>query len=334
VLLAVLGCNIIRNKPTDKLFKIKIMNPYLRLIRWPNLMIIVLFMVLVRYYLIAIPLGYAGVDLPQSAFHFALLILVMVLLSAAGYIINDYFDMDVDGFNKADHQIAGKIIPADSVRRFYWIINLTALLIGFYLSLALESLQLALIFVMISGMLWFYSARYKRMLLLGNVVIALGAALGVVIVWFFELKGLIAQPNDFAEAMRAMPFMAAMVFAYALFAMISTFIRELVKDLEDMKGDERCGCRTLPVVYGSTASRNLALAVSIILIALIAFWQYVLFQRQVMGPFWALFGADLLGILVILRLYAAEERKHYRQASVLLKVLMLLGILSIPFIYL
>ncbi len=300
----------------------------------PNLMIIVLFMVLVRYYLIAIPLGYAGVDLPQSAFHFALLTLVMVLLSAAGYIINDYFDMDVDGFNKADRQIAGKIIPAESVRRFYWIINLTALLIGFYLSLAVESLQLALIFVMISGMLWFYSARYKRMLLLGNVIIALGAAMGVVIVWFFELKGLMAQPTDFAEAMRAMPFMAAMVFAYALFALISTFIRELVKDLEDIKGDERCGCRTLPVVYGSTVSRNLALAVTIILIAMIAFWQYVLFQRQVMGPFWALFGADLIGLLVILRLYTAEDRKHFRQVSVLLKILMLLGILSIPFIYL
>lgn len=316
------------------MFKIKIMNPYLRLIRWPNLMIIVLFMVLVRYYLIAIPLGYAGVDMPQSAFHFALLILVMVLLSAAGYIINDYFDMDVDGFNKADKQIAGKIIPAESVKRFYWIINITALLIGFYLSLAVESLQLALIFVMISGMLWFYSARYKRMLLLGNVVIALGGALGVVIVWFFELKGLMAEPADFAEAMRAMPFMAAMIFAYALFAMISTFIRELVKDLEDMKGDERCGCRTLPVVYGSMVSRNLALAVTIILIAMIAFWQYVLFQRHVMGPFWVLFGADLLGLLVVFRLFTSEDRKHYRQASVLLKILMLLGILSIPFIYL
>jgi 4-hydroxybenzoate polyprenyltransferase len=310
------------------------MKPYLRLIRWPNLMIIVLFMVLVRYYLIAIPLGYAGVELPQSAFHFALLTLVMVLLSAAGYIINDYFDMDVDGFNKTDRHIAGKLIPADSVKRFYWIINLTALFIGFYLGLALESLQLALIFVMISGMLWFYSARYKRMVLLGNVVIALGAALGVIIVWFFELKGLMARPNDFAEATRAMPFMAAMVFAYALFAMISTLIRELVKDLEDKPGDERCGCRTLPVVYGSLISRNLALAVTSILIVMIAFWQFVLFERQLMGAFWVLFGADLLGLLIIARLYSAKDRNHFRQVSTLLKLLMLSGILSIPFIYL
>lgn len=307
---------------------------YLKLIRWPNLLMTGLIMVLVRYFLIAVPLSHAALELPQSAFHFGLFTLVMVLLAAAGYAINDYFDMDIDGFNKPDRQIAGKFLPGNTVKKFSHTLNATAILLGIYLGYALQSLHLTLIFVMIAGMLWFYSSRYKRMLLIGNIIISLGAALSLVIVWFFELKGLMADPALLIEARRVMPTITGTVFAYALFAMISTFLRELVKDLEDVKGDARCGCRTFPVVYGIAMAKNLALAVLIVLITMILFWQYVLYYREMQAAFSVLFGSLGMALFALFRLFFSENPQHFRQVSTIIKVLMLAGLISIPFIHL
>lgn len=310
------------------------MNKIFRLVRWHNLLIMILIMVLVRYFLIALPLDTAHVELPQSSFHFALLVIAMVLIVAAGYVINDYFDMDVDGFNKPERQLAGKIIPADSIKRLYWILNLSGLVIAFVLSYLIQSYRLALIMIMISGLLYFYSSRYKRMVLVGNLVIAFVAAAGIIIVWFFELTALLDDQYAFVDATRAMPVITGFVFAYALFAFLSTFIREFIKDIEDHAGDERCGCRTFAVVYGVTVSRNLALGLSVVLVSMIGFWQYILYYRDMHHAMYFLFICDLIGLAIVFRLYTASIKAHYNQASVLLKALMMSGTLSIPLLYL
>jgi 4-hydroxybenzoate polyprenyltransferase len=309
------------------------MRNILQLIRWPNLLIVIIIMVLVRYFLIAIPLSHADVELPQSTLHFALLVLSMVLLVAAGYMINDFFDMDVDGFNKPERQIAGKLIPADSIKKIYWILNATGLGVAFYLSYSTQSLRLALIFVMVAGLLYFYSSRYKRMVLVGNLVVSFIAATGVFVVWFFELTALIDNQYAFVDATRAMPIITGFVFAYALFGFLSTLTREVVKDIEDQAGDERCGCHSFAVVYGTGLTRNLAIGLMVMLVSMIGFWQYILFYRNLHTAMYLLFISDALGVTIILRLYLASVTKHYRQASVLIKVLMISGILSIPFLY-
>jgi 4-hydroxybenzoate polyprenyltransferase len=304
-----------------------------RLIRWPNLLIMILIMVLVRYFLIAIPLGHAGVELPQSNIHFMLLVLAMVLLAAAGYVINDYFDMDVDGFNKPDRQIAGKLISAESVKRMYWVLNATGIAVAFFLSYSTQSIRLALILVMVAGLLYFYSSRYKRMVLVGNLVVSFVAATGVFVVWFFELTALMDDQYAFVDATRAMPIITGFVFAYALFGFLSTFIREVVKDIEDHAGDERCGCRTFAVVYGTNLSRNLAIGLMIMLISMIGFWQYILYYRNLHLAMQMLLLSDALGVIIVIRLYFASTVKHFQQASVMIKILMLSGIITIPFLY-
>lgn len=306
---------------------------YLKLIRWPNLLMMILIMVLVRYFLIAIPLTQAGVGLVNPPYLFGLLILSMVLLAAAGYVINDYFDQDVDEFNKPHKQIVGKHLKAESAKRYYWQLNIVGLLAGFYVSYAVMSIRLALIFIMIAGLLWFYSSRYKRMVLVGNIVVAFVAATGIFVVWFFELNTLMNHAPLFIDASRLMPTITGLVFAYALFAFMSSFVRELIKDLEDLRGDQRCGCRTFPVVYGSSVAKNLALGMTIILVSMIGFWQYILYYRDMHTAMGLLFISDAIGLVVIFRLYTAESKSHFRQASALVKFLMLSGILSIPFLY-
>jgi 4-hydroxybenzoate polyprenyltransferase len=308
------------------------MTAYLKLIRWPNLLIMAVTMFLVRFYLVMPPLEMVDVALVSDILSFSLLVLAMLLMSAGGYVINDIFDMDIDSVNRADEMIIGKRIKLTTAKLLYWILNLVALGIMIFLSISMSNWQLLIIMLMLAGLLWFYSERYKRQILVGNLVVAFVASAGITIVWLFEFFNLQKDAAVFVEASRAMPLMSGLVFAYVLFAFLSTIVREVVKDIEDMEGDRRFGCRTFPVVYGEVPARNLAAGLLIILIIMIGFWQYILFLKDMKAAFSVLFIALGIGLAALIRLAFADKTEHYATTSALLKLLMLAGILSIVFL--
>jgi len=308
------------------------MIPYLKLIRWPNLLIMAITMFLVRFYLIKPPLEMVDVALASDILSFTLLVLAMLLMSAGGYVINDIFDMDIDSVNHSEKMIIGRSIKLSAAKLLYWILNLAALGIMIFLSITMANWQLLIIMVMLAGLLWFYSERYKRQILVGNLVVAFVASAGITIVWLFEFFNLQKDTSVFVEATRAMPLMSGLVFAYVLFAFLSTIVREVVKDIEDMEGDQRFGCRTFPIVYGEVPSRNLAAGLLIILIIMIGFWQYILFLKDMKSAFSVLFIALGIGIAALIRLAFSDKKEHYTTVSALLKLLMLAGILSIVFL--
>lgn len=308
------------------------MKAYLKLIRWQNLLIMGATMFLVRHYLIRQPLLLAGADLAVSPLNFGLLVMAMLLISAAGYVINDVFDMDIDSLNKAGGQTVGVSVSVKAAKNLYWILNGLALVFGVYLGYLVHNWQFTIILAMIAGLLWFYSERYKRQVLLGNLVVAFIAAAGIIIVWLLEFFYLRSETTTFIEVAGVMPLMSGLVFAYALFAFLSTFAREVVKDLQDMPGDARFGCRTLPVVYGESASRNFGIGLLAILVVMIGFWQYVLYIRQMYTATYVLLIADAIGIAALIRLALSSTPAHYKQVSSLIKLLMLAGLVSIVFL--
>ncbi len=305
---------------------------YLKLIRSNNLLIMAVTMFLVRYYLIMPPLGMVEVNLQSSLADFSLLVLAMILMSAGGYIINDIFDMDIDSTNRAGGPIVGNLVPLRLAKNLYWFSNLAAFLIMVYLSIRMANWQLLLIMVMLGGLLWFYSERYKRQMLVGNLVVAFVTSAGITMVWLFEFFQLQQDAAVFVQATRVMPLMSGLVFAYVLFSFLSTIIREIVKDIQDMEGDRRFGCRTFPIVYGEITGRNLAAGLLIILIIMIGFWQYILFLKDMKAAFMVLFLALGVGLAALVRLSFANKSEHYSTVSALLKLLMLAGILSIVFL--
>ena len=308
------------------------MNAYLKLIRWPNLLIMTVAMFLVRYYLVRGPLVLVGTDLASTHIDFALLVIAMLIISAAGYVINDVFDMDIDSLNKQDKQIVGRLIPVQSAKNFYWILNAVGMLIMVYLGYRLNTWQLTVIVLMLAGLLRFYSERYKRQVLIGNLVVAFVASAGITLVWLFEFFSLVRDSDGFIVASNAMPLMSGLVFAYALFAFLTTLTREMVKDIEDMSGDARFGCRTFPVVYGQVAARNLSAATLVIMIIMIGFWQYILYVREMIQAMMVLFLALGIGFFALIRLAIANKPEHYGYVSSLLKLLMLAGLLSVVFL--
>jgi 4-hydroxybenzoate polyprenyltransferase len=240
--------------------------------------------------------------------------------------------MDIDSVNHSEKMIIGRSIKLSAAKLLYWILNLAALGIMIFLSITMANWQLLIIMVMLAGLLWFYSERYKRQILVGNLVVAFVASAGITIVWLFEFFNLQKDTSVFVEATRAMPLMSGLVFAYVLFAFLSTIVREVVKDIEDMEGDQRFGCRTFPIVYGEVPSRNLAAGLLIILIIMIGFWQYILFLKDMKSAFSVLFIALGIGIAALIRLAFSDKKEHYTTVSALLKLLMLAGILSIVFL--
>ncbi|WP_375417872.1 geranylgeranylglycerol-phosphate geranylgeranyltransferase [uncultured Hymenobacter sp.] len=273
------------------------------LVRWPNLLIMLLCLALTRAGLLlpGQPLGTA-----LLAPRFLLLLLAALLVAAAGYIINDYYDVKIDAINRPDRLVIGRVVR----RRHAMLAHL--LLTGVGVGLAgLLSPLLGLVTLGSALLLWGYSARFKRVALVGNVSIA---TLTGALVLLPELQLRTGLPG---------------VWVYALAAFLLTVVREIIKDVEDMRGDAHHGCRTLPLVLGVARTKWAAG----FFLACLALLTVGATGRLLLKGHWPL--AVWLVLLVLLplaaltrQLWRADRRRHFRQLSHWCKAIMLAGVLS------
>lgn len=301
---------------------------FFQLIRFPNLVFIALTQCLF-YFLIIVPFctvdGQNGHLLQRDDFF--LLLASSVLIAAAGYIINDYFDIDIDNVNKPDRLIVGKLIN----RRWAMLLHLVLSLVGLYLTAIVAMhlnnlLLLALNFLSVL-LLLLYSSTFKKRLLIGNIIISVLTAWVVGVLFITELK-----LND-AYFMRQHQDVLKTLYKYTLvyagFAFIVSLIREVVKDLEDMTGDRKFGCTTMPILWG-IPSTKIFIGVWFIVLAgiLAAFTLYTILNTW----FWAIsvFGGALVvyALFLLQKLYQANATSDYSKLSGSIKLLMLMGILS------
>jgi len=302
---------------------------YLRLIRWQNLIIIALIQYFTRYFLIAPFYKLQNISLQMNNMDFFLFVMTIVLIAGAGYIINDIFDVQIDAINKPDQVIIGNIISEKKASLIYYIMNGIAIITGIYSGIKVNSLSLGLIFIVLIAVFYFYSLKYKRLFLWGNFVIALLAALLLILVWLFEFFTIRKNGIAFTEGMQAYWTISYFVLAYALFAFIITLIREFVKDIEDIEGDSKWGCNTLPIVIGIDSTKKIAALLSFFVILLVAFFQIKLKSLN-LGYF-----AGILTIVVQLpftylgfKIWTAREKADFHFVSNLSKIIMVLGILT------
>ncbi len=297
------------------------------LIRWPNLLIIVLTQVLVFHALIGRYYLQGNLHQALTTFQFSLLVVATVLIAAAGYAINDYFDVEADQVNKPEQNQVGRLFKPDHVLWGYATANLLGAGAGFYLSLQLGSYRLGLIFPMIIIMLWFYSAAYKRKVLSGNISVAFMSAMVILIVWLFEFFALRLLPDRFIGVYPSLWPITYVVMVYAGFAFLVSLVREIVKDMEDIAGDAATGCRTLPVVYGTRTALGLSrilLGVVFVLLVISAVWLFK--QKLTITALYYLALAGLLVWILIFRLHNMPDTARLHGLSRQLKLLMLAGI--------
>jgi len=305
------------------------MNPYLKIMRLPNLGIIVLTQYLLRYCVINYWYDYSGVSAAFSNLDFALLVLSTLLITAGGNIINDIFDVETDSINRPEKMLVGKFIPPFTAKIFYLSLSITGMLIGVYLAYRVQSFQLGLIFPAIVIMLWIYSKTYQKVLLLGNVIVASLSAMVILIVWLFEFFALTSNPNIYVEVQNSLKFISHIFLAYALFAFIVSMIREILKDAEDRVGDFETGYGTLAVVWGQSVAKYLASVLLIVGMAFLSFVLYWLYQNGFQMVMWYLgIVVQILFVYVLYYTLIARSKKDFHSVSNAVKIIMLAGILS------
>ena len=306
---------------------------YFRLFRLPNLLIIALTQYLLRFCIIQPLLAKANVFLHLSEIDFFLLVLSTLFVAAAGYVINDYLDLKIDRLNRPSKMVLGKSIPVQKAIPIHWVLNTLAVLIGFYLGYRLHSIKLASINLIITILLWFYSVRYKKMQLLGNVVVALLSAFVILIVWIFEFYALKKDQSSFLAASSIFGMIKSVVLGFALFAFLVSLIREIIKDVEDMKGDAEMGCRTLPVVIGIKKTKVWILSGIILTIVLLAMAQLLFLSFGFTASFWYFaFVVELMMFFLLIFTTKAQKIEDYHFLSFITKIIMISGILGMVFI--
>lgn len=245
---------------------------FFALIRWYNLVMVALTQVLFRYGIILPVFRNAGYGLPLSTADFILLVLATLLVSAAGYAINDYFDLRTDRINKPDKVIVGRQISRRSTILIHSLLNFLGVAVGFYLSWKIRYWPLAFIFLAVPAALWLYSVRFKRSFLTGNITIALLSAMVIPLVWLVEYRAASLQYAISPEMMQV-SFFARF---YSFFAFMTSLSREIVKDLEDYVGDKKTGCRSLAVVRGLEPTRKVVLTImGITILTIVAYMVYM-----------------------------------------------------------
>lgn len=307
----------------------KLLPAFFRLIRYPNLIYIALTQFLLQYCVVAPVLVKSGEVPSLSGAEFFLLSLSTILIAAGGYIINDYFDINIDIVNKPDKMVVDKIISRRWAMAWHTIFNMAGVSLGFIVAWKTGQIYLGLTQVISSLLLWFYSTSFKRQVLIGNVVISLLTALSVVVVGFYE-----KQIYESFEAIMS-PVgrkLIQIIGIYALFAFIISMVREVVKDLEDMIGDSKDGCRTIPIVWGMQPAKRLcdgfflALQLLLVLVELrvwiLGWWVAIIYL---------LVFVQLPCIYAWVLLRKAHLPAHYHRVSSLVKWVMLTGILSMIF---
>lgn len=291
-----------------------------KLIRYPNLLIVALTQFLF-YWFIQQVFHKNGIEPILDLPHFSLLVLTTIIIAASGYIINDIYDLEIDLINKSDRMIIGKSISIARARFLYNAVVVFGALIAIYLAFYVNNLQLFLIYPIAVFIMWFYSKSLKKKPLSGNIVVALFSAFVAGIVWFAERAGFAELHSEYGIQMKSL------FLFYMLFAFSSTLYREVIKDIEDFKGDIDNNCRTLPIVLGIRQARKVTLILGLFLLGCITYWIW---------DQWAVLSILLVALTLILLLaptlfslwifYFSKSKTDYHRSSQITKMVMVAGL--------
>ncbi|HAN18707.1 MAG TPA: prenyltransferase [Bacteroidales bacterium] len=300
---------------------------FLQLIRYKNLLIIVLTQYLMRWCVIRPILSVYDFELRFSEINFFFLVFSTVLITAAGYVINDYFDTKTDLLNRPEKVLIDKSIHRRTAILIHVVLNTLGIGLGAYISFYIGIPILSLVFVFITGILWFYSTTYKRQFLIGNIIVAILTALVPLMVILFEIPLLNKTYGSLMIEMRLdFNLIVIWVSAFAFYAFLLTLIREIIKDVEDFEGDNAYGRQTLPIALGVLNTK--IILVSLILLVLFSLvFAYIRFLTDNITLIY--FVVFLLFPLLVLfyKIIIADNKKDYHFASSLSKIIMLAGIM-------
>ena len=315
------------------------MKAFLKLIRIQNLIIIAGTQYLMRWAIIHPLLRHSygfggeeikqliGFDLQFNEFYFFLLVLSTIFLTAAGYVINDYFDTKTDILNRPGTVVVGKTIRRRDAIILHTVFNILGVGLGFFIACKINMFFLGFIFILVAGLLWFYSTTYKRQFLLGNLVVAILTGLVPFMVILFEIPLLnLAYGHVLIQTNASFNILVAWVGGFSFFAFLTTLTREIIKDMEDFEGDRAYGRKTIPVVIGLNNTKFVIVLLTFVIITCLVL-VYVKYLTDLITLIYLMITLIFPYLFIIFRIMKADSGRDYHFASSLYKITMLLGVL-------
>jgi len=307
---------------------------WLKLIRWQNLLIIMLTQLL-AWWCVILPEhnAHGNTSLLLTPLNFCFLSAATILIAASGYIINDYFDVKIDTINRPGKVILGKAIPRKTAIIWHTVLNAIALLLAGYVAARAHHYEWLLLQLGCTLLLWFYSTHFKRQYISGNVVVALLTALTILVLVVYEpvmhqhLHLRLLQPLP-AGTPPSFPLWILVI--YSCFAFLLTWMREIVKDMEDLKGDEAEGCVTMPIRLGLKAASRFTVFLACLAIAPLLLAATALYiNHHTVLAIYTLLCLSLPLIAWAIHLPSKADTQHYARASRGLKIIMIAGVCSL-----
>ncbi len=307
---------------------------FVRLTRPVNLIIIALTLYAMRYFIVAPLFIPKGLSLPSGPLDFAILVLSVVCIAAAGNIINDYFDIKTDVINKPNKVIVGLKLDRRVALAAHTVLTFTGIVLGAYYGWMHNSLRFVVLHVFVAISLWFYSTYFKRETPYGNLLIALLTALVPLTVSFFDVFPVLFHlPDSFTTYMEkggvsiAFFFKIVLYFilGFAAFSFLGNLIRELYKDLADLEGDKTTHRKTIPIVWGENVALWLA-AGYIVIWTTSLLWVEFRFLDTNFSMWYIILGLIAPVVLTGFMIFRNPKPSTYKRAATLMKVVLLLGL--------
>tara|TARA_B100000780_G_scaffold257803_1_gene207826 strand:+ start:447 stop:1334 length:888 start_codon:yes stop_codon:yes gene_type:complete len=291
---------------------------YLKLIRFQNLVAMALIQYLIRYSLLIPAYGEHSV---LGNIAFSLLVFSILLIAAGGYIINDYFDIQVDTAN--NNVLVGRKIKRRVALILHMFLTFTGVVLGFYIAYRVGYLLLGAILVMSAYVLWIYNLNLKRKLFIGNFIIAKLSAVFTISLAMFEIAPKLNHPasNNLIEILSV----------YALFTFICSLMHEVIKDLKGSSGDKAFNIKTLATEWGITKTKEFLKWLSISLAFMIISASFYKFSTNIYALLYAFSALVMPLFLLNILIYKTRNTKDYQHISILNKLIIFAGILSLCF---
>ena len=301
------------------------MRYFLRLIRWKNLLILIYILLTLRYCILESFFKLYDLQLRLTNVNFLMLLSAVIFIAAAGYIINDYLDITNDQINEKD-PVIGYYIKSNIAIYFYIIFSLIGIILGTLVSFNIGYPKFSLIFFITASLLWFYSSSFKKSFLLGNLIIAFLSASIPLLILIYDLLPIIQYfKTEIIAKQINIKIPQYWLLGYAAFAFIYTFIREVIKDQEDIIGDKKMNYNTLAIVIGVPGIKILT-SLLLLISTLALIWIFLKFLNITLSIIYLIIFLVIPNLLTIFLIIKAQNKKHYHSISIFLKIIMFLGI--------
>jgi 4-hydroxybenzoate polyprenyltransferase len=291
----------------------------LKLIRFKNLLIIAFVQIVLKYVLFDAFEAFTTLNPLQ----FGLLTFSTICIAAAGYIFNDIQDVATDSINKPHKVLIGKTISKDLAYNLYMILTLLGVGLGMYVANSIDKNSFFSLFVLSAGLLYVYSNTLKPIAVVGNLTVSFLVVLSLLIIGIFDLMPAITEQNKAFQKT-----MFSVLLDYSIFAFFINFIREMVKDIEDINGDHSQNMKTLPIILGQARTAKICFGLCLLAITGITYYVSTYFYKDTFVILYMLILVVAPLIYCAIKLFSAKQKKEFTQVSLILKLTMLTGICS------